>query len=109
MERKTSRYGDKHTEYFIITLKDVVLGPKLEESDKQISLTKFLSSETQDSIMQKKSVSNLVIRMSDIAFYALDLNIGDMVQLQGTIKEIKRYGYILVRVKVSKILKKPRN
>ena len=106
MERKTSRYGDKYTEYFIIKLKDVLLGPKLEEADKQTSLTRFFSTEGQDTIMQKKSMTNLVIRLSDKTFYPLNLNIGNVVRLSGTIKENRRYGYLVVRVLEPNIIKK---
>ncbi len=106
MERKVSTYGDKHTEFFIITLKNVILGPKLEENAIQTSLSSYLIQEDEEPTIEKIKIPNMVIRLSDSAFHGLTLNIGDSIKLIGTIKEHKRFGHAIIRVAKPEILKK---
>ncbi len=102
IERKTSKYGDKYTEYFIITLKDVTLGPKLEESNRQMSLTNFFTPKNKDIAYRRQTIPNLVIRLSAKTFHGLNLKVGSSIRMLGTLKENKRYGYLLMRIAEAK-------
>ncbi|KKN11164.1 hypothetical protein LCGC14_1029310 [marine sediment metagenome] len=102
IERKTSKYGDKYTEFFIITLKDVSLGPKLEEANKQMSLTNFFTPKNKYIAYRRQTIPNLVIRLSAKTFHGLNLKVGSSIRMLGTLKENKRYGYLLMRIAEAK-------
>jgi len=43
-----------------------------------------------------------VIRLSAKTFHGLDLNVGNSIKMVGTLKENKRYGYLLMRIAKAK-------
>ncbi len=105
MERKTSKYGDKYTEFFIITLKDVTIGPKLDEKHKQRTLSHFFTPEAKDRVLKRQTIPNLVIRLSSKTFHSLDLKVGSSLNMVGTLKENKRYGYLLMRIAEASLIR----